>query len=665
MANVDYTKFKYEIDQLQQQLLQRYLQDDMNFRRAYYTDYTTFFAQYLQDKIKLKEPITLSIIGQTRCLKKGSKILCSNGELKKIEEIKIGEEIISPQKDGTNIFAKVTNKEEGKSKCYDIIHNVTKKLLYTVSENHKIPFNFRQKFGRILLKNGKRAKGKVRWIIKEYTPTEYLKLKKTYKRNNCVSTISTSEIETFRNQKNSSIDPYTLGIYIGDGSSSQWKDKRWDSIHTNLRIDTPDTEVIKEIEKKYPYQNSWKKKHINCFTYSWSLKSEFFKEIKRLGFIGKKSGTKFIPKECLYSDSKYRKKLLAGLIDSDGHFAKKLYYQYTTKSEQLVKDIQFLVHSLGGMTRTKKRISKIKSCNFEGEYYEITIIINFAIPTKIKRKTRTNYKFIRKSSNRIRIKIKEAGIQEIIGITIDSPSNYIVTDNFMVTHNSGKSTSAIYIAGKVKEMVGETLLPYNVCGSEFEFIDNLKNAKKNDFYVIDESKKTVFGVGSTAKKLKILDVQNIIAVNNISTIWIRPDRWSFEHATYGLRSAGRSFDSKPRYNKYMLYNLQATGGAGEFPMGMVYIPHYEETLKDGKNIDKWYRAKKQAWVDKEQKGEGDAIYKFKLKIARKLAKDDKFSEMKKKQKIVYISATLGSEWTRTECDEVVIMAEMIRGGMLK
>lgn len=50
----DYTKIKYEIDELQLQMINRYLQDDINFRRAFYTDYTPFFFQYIQDKIKQK-----------------------------------------------------------------------------------------------------------------------------------------------------------------------------------------------------------------------------------------------------------------------------------------------------------------------------------------------------------------------------------------------------------------------------------------------------------------------------------------------------------------------------------------------------------------------------------------------------------------------------------
>ena len=225
---------------------------------------------------------------------------------------------------------------------------------------------------------------------------------------------------------------------------------------------------------------------------------------------------------------------------------------------------------------------------------------------------------------------------------------------------TSKSTSAITIAALKRMLDDKRIEAYNVCESQYEYLENLKMSEKDDIFVIDEGKSATFGVGSMARKMQLQDVQNIIAVNNISTIWIRPDRWSFEGADYGLRTFGRAFDSTPRWARLMLYNLSS--GAGELPLGMIYIPHYADILEDGSRIDTFYRAKKQAWVDKEQVGQGDAMQKFKLGKAKEFISMPKFINLKKAERIAFISIKLGSNFTKTECEELGLICKMLLDG---
>jgi len=107
-------------------------------------------------------------------------------------------------------------------------------------------------------------------------------------------------------------------------------------------------------------------------------------------------------------------------------------------------------------------------------------------------------------------------------------------------------------------------------------------------FVIDEDKTAVFGTGSIARKQKLLDVQNIIAVNAISTIWIRPDEFSFGDSQYGLRVFGR-FEAKFRDRQNWqeeceeMYNIyQKKGGfmdEAEFNQVMKNIPEAGITYK--------------------------------------------------------------------------------------
>lgn len=56
----------YQIDALQNKLLEFYIRADRKFRYAFYTNYTNDFLQYLKDKTRLGEPIHLSVMGVTR-----------------------------------------------------------------------------------------------------------------------------------------------------------------------------------------------------------------------------------------------------------------------------------------------------------------------------------------------------------------------------------------------------------------------------------------------------------------------------------------------------------------------------------------------------------------------------------------------------------------------
>jgi len=112
-------------------------------------------------------------------------------------------------------------------------------------------------------------------------------------------------------------------------------------------------------------------------------------------------------------------------------------------------------------------------------------------------------------------------------------------------------------------------------------------------------------------------VQNIIAKQNISTISICPTKFSNQDAFYGLKVFGRDF--KQKINRFMLYNLQEGEKGGVSPMGMVYIPIFQKILpkKISNKLAIDYEAKKDEWIERETRGEGDVLYGIK-KILQKL-----------------------------------------------
>lgn len=234
---------------------------------------------------------------------------------------------------------------------------------------------------------------------------------------------------------------------------------------------------------------------------------------------------------------------------------------------------------------------------------------------------------------------------------------------------SGKSYSAMSLAFIMNLLHGRIMDMRYVCANQFDYLEAIKAMPmedlKNSCFLIDEDKGGVFGTGSIAKKTKLLDVQNIIAKQNISTISLTPHKFANENANYGLRTMGRDF--KQKINRFMLYNLQEGDRGGSKPMGMCYIPIFTKLLPKeiSDKLEKEYEEKKDEWIEKEQRGEGDVLYKIKKNSAKVFADDEKFLGLSKKdEKLAYIGVKLGSEWTRTEINEIYNLANLYIQGAL-
>ena len=234
---------------------------------------------------------------------------------------------------------------------------------------------------------------------------------------------------------------------------------------------------------------------------------------------------------------------------------------------------------------------------------------------------------------------------------------------------SGKSYIAITICAFHMACHSRLFSTDYICANAYEFLEKLKTmpqeALKNSIFLIDEEKQSVFGVGSIAKKMKLTDVQNIIAINNISTISLNPSSWANKEANYGLRTFGRCFKTKTC--RLMLYNLSEKGRGGELPMGNLYLPIFTEFLPKeyAESIEKPYLEKKNEWVEGEMRGEGDVLYEIKKKTAESIMRDKHYIGLKtKRDRITYISMKMGSEWTKGECEEIESITKLMRDGAL-
>ena len=242
------------------------------------------------------------------------------------------------------------------------------------------------------------------------------------------------------------IDPYLLGLLLGDGYLSNkvqlgMQDK--DAIERGLARQGISDYNIYENKPNY---------------YTVNLGSSISKQIKELGLYNTYSSSKFIPDMYKIASKSQRLELLRGLMDTDGYIGAGRNYshcEYTTVSEQLCKDVEDLVYSLGGdctiNTRypkfTHKGVSKVGQLSYR---MYIRMKLN---PFFIERKA-SKFKAPKELYNFIK-NITQLPSEPVRCISVSSNSECYVTDNYIRTHNTGKSASTSVIAVK------ELLVPFS------------------------------------------------------------------------------------------------------------------------------------------------------------------------------------------------------------
>ena len=344
-----------------------------------------------------------------KCLAKGTKVLMYDGTLKKVEDIRVGDLLMGD--DSTP--RKVLSLAHGREKMYWIRQN--KGIDYRVNESH------------ILSLKRSRNEGKHRHgDVLNISVREYLKKSKKFKSNYKGYKVAVKFME-----KKVPLDPYFIGLWLGDGRKS------------DVRIATEEPEVVSYLEayaERLGLVLVKSKDDGKCPMYGITNAKQGGKkdrfslqaELRRLGLIE----NKHIPRDYLINSTQKRLELLAGLIDSDGHYDKQCNgYEITQRSKSLAKQIKFLADSLGFRTSLKKKKAKIQKLGFEGDVYRVRIFGDIdRVPVKIPRKKAAPW-FGKRSWNQTGIKVEFDKVDEYYGFEIDGNSLFLLED-MTVTHNT-------------------------------------------------------------------------------------------------------------------------------------------------------------------------------------------------------------------------------------
>lgn len=216
-------------------------------------------------------------------------------------------------------------------------------------------------------------------------------------------------------EQNLPLDPYILGLFIGDGCFS----------HTPKITIGIKKEPIKQLLNKH--HSSF---DITNHVWNISLK-EFKKELSLLGYEHKKSYNKSIPKIYLQGSINQRAALLAGLLDTDGNLMSKYSYRYSTTSRVLAFQVLHLVRSLGFRGTINKGHPGEKGVRKVYDVYISDCLNGVELPTlRIKAKTPK----IRK--HQLITSIEPIGLKKGRCITVSNNDGLYVTKDYLVTHNS-------------------------------------------------------------------------------------------------------------------------------------------------------------------------------------------------------------------------------------
>lgn len=366
--------------------------------------------------------VGVNFINPYECLAFGTKVIMSDGTIKEIENIKVGDSVMGP--DGKP--RKVLDRHVGIDNMYRLKAGSGCED-QVVNSKHLIRYREKNHFKNVLFEKLANPLE----IIKEDSKKSYIKQNRYLER--------ADEIDIHNPNSNILLDPYLLGLWLGDGSTNK------------AEFTSEDVEIIS-------YLTEWAKTHgmrttISSCGYKGNntlhisivsdKRKNMLKECLRAYGI---YSNKAIPADYIYSSVEDRLKLLAGLIDTDGHFSKRdrVYtFSQSANRKHIVDAFTFIARSLGFKctmshykTSGKKYIMNNKKESVCQDTYTVRILDGkYDIPCKLPRK---QHHWEKKRTERTlsHFSVEYEGVGRYCGLTIDGDHLFLLND-FTIVHNCG------------------------------------------------------------------------------------------------------------------------------------------------------------------------------------------------------------------------------------
>lgn len=358
--------------------------------------------------------------GSGKCLKINTLVVMYDGSLKKIQDIQVGDLVMGPDSKPRRVL----ELHRGRAPMYRV--DQVRGESYTVCKGHLLELDYQVK-GSGYYKN-RQFFGEYIWK-KIFLPVEEVLKDKRYLRNKYRGFRTGWELS----EKELPIEPYFLGLWLGDGSK------------INTSVLKPDLE-IKEYLSQYAERlgEDYFVKEVSPCGYKISSKKSRYnilrRNLKEIGVFG----NKHIPDIYMRSSYQQRLDLFAGLLDADGSYYPLKNNQGNTFSfysvdENFVLQVQQLAWSLGFRVFKREMPLKEKYINEKKVNGQLCFRLNisgdlYTIPTRIKRKQAQKTKG-KNNSYHSSIKITELKEDDYYGFACDGDHRFLLADG-TVTHNS-------------------------------------------------------------------------------------------------------------------------------------------------------------------------------------------------------------------------------------
>jgi replicative DNA helicase len=372
-----------------------------------------------------------------KCFGKGTQILMYSGDTKAVEDIQVGDLLMGDDSTPRQVLSLA----RGQEAMYWVRQN--KGLDYRVNASHILSLKRSRNDGKH--KNGD---------VLNVSVNDYLAASDKFHSNYKGYKVAVEFAE-----QDLLVCPYFLGLWLGDGVSAA------------VDIATTDTEVVAYLREYAARLNlhlveklaTDKAGKAKCPLYSISScikgnhQNHFSlqKLLRELGVLN----NKHIPQAFLINSRANRLQLLAGLIDSDGHYASQYkVYEITQKNAELAQQIKFLCDSLGFRTSLIAKQASIKSIGYQSTVYRVRFSGNISdIPVKVVRKKAAVWTSHR-TWQHTGIQLEYDKVDDYYGFVCDGNRLFLLSD-MTVVHNT---TVAMNIAENVALKTDKPVLVFSM-----------------------------------------------------------------------------------------------------------------------------------------------------------------------------------------------------------
>jgi ribonucleoside-triphosphate reductase len=328
-----------------------------------------------------------------------------------------------------------------------------------------------------------RREGKTRVVDTKFIRNHLTQGKGTYQKYN-IAIWNPKPIE--REFASLKIDPYVLGLWLGDGYSSgyQYSSSEEDFSHMSAAYETAGY-----LTKKSTSSNIW----------TWSVRG-LRKDLKEYNLIN----NKHIPYDYLYASIPQRVELLAGLIDSDGCITKEGRVSFSNTSSVIISGVKELLSSLGISYIETIREAKDK----RKEMYTLLFFTDIPVSKLPRKSQHIRNKNSQRCNHRVVTSVKSVGLGNATCFHVDSHDHsFLAGEQMIVTHNSmqfaGRAVelnnsrlyNCSYLPIKDVEAFAETMflllsgtgVGYSVQQHHVDQLPPIKHPSKTRRFLVDDS----------------------------------------------------------------------------------------------------------------------------------------------------------------------------------